>query len=102
MFASCRNPLVAAALATTLPLLAESPAMAAPKISAERPLIQVKGDLLTGKIVATLPKPDAEGISGRFIYLTQLENGLGSAPLGLDRAAPSGSRILIFPRRRRH
>ncbi|HEY0164860.1 MAG TPA: DUF5117 domain-containing protein, partial [Sphingomicrobium sp.] len=98
MFASCRNPLMAALLASTLPVLAASPAMAAPKTNAERPLIQVKGEPLTGKIVATLPKPDAEGISGRFIYLTQLENGLGSAPLGLDRAAPSGSRILIFRR----
>ncbi|HET6535484.1 MAG TPA: DUF5117 domain-containing protein, partial [Sphingomicrobium sp.] len=32
------------------------------------------------------------------IYLTQLETGLGSAPIGLDRAAPSGSRILVFRR----
>ena len=45
----------------------------------------------TGKIIATLPKPDADGVSGRYIYLTQLETGLGSAPIGLDRAAPSST-----------
>ena len=42
----------------------------------------------TGKIIATFPKPDADGVSARYIYLTQLETGLGSAPIGLDRAAP--------------
>ncbi|HEX6219297.1 MAG TPA: zinc-dependent metalloprotease, partial [Sphingomicrobium sp.] len=64
----------------------------------EAPLLQVKADPATGKIIATLPKPDADGVSGRFIYLSQLETGLGSAPIGLDKAGPSNSRILVFRR----
>ena len=53
---------------------------------------------MTGKIVATFPKPAADGVSARYIYLTQLGTGLGSAPIGLDRAAASESRILVFRR----
>ena len=88
-------------------LLVSTAALAAPvrhgapvaaAVSAERPLLDVKPDANTGKIIVTLPKADADGISGRFIYLTQLETGLGSAPIGLDKAAPSGSRILVFRR----
>jgi hypothetical protein len=41
--------------------LAGSLAIAVPKTSAERPLIQVKGDPLIGKIVAMLRIPAAEG-----------------------------------------
>lgn len=65
---------------------------------AERPLIRIEADRLTGKIIATLSKPDADGISGRFIYLTQLETGTGSAAIQLDRGAASDSRILTFRR----
>lgn len=66
--------------------------------ASERPLLIIKGDEKTGKIVATLPAPAADGTSGRFIYLTQLESGLGSAPIGLDLAKPRESRILVFRR----
>jgi hypothetical protein len=61
-------------------------------------LLDVKADPLTGKIIATFPKPDANGISARYIYLTQLGTGLGSAPIGLDRASASDTRILVFRR----
>ena len=57
--------------------------------SAEKPLIDVKADAKTGKIIATLPKPGPDGVSARYIYLTQLETGLGSAPIDLDRAPPA-------------
>jgi hypothetical protein len=88
-------------------LLVSTASVAAPKAAAtsaavkaaeEQPLLEVKADPKSGKIIATLPKPDADGISARYIYLSQLETGLGSAPIGLDRAAPSGSRILVFRR----
>jgi hypothetical protein len=74
------------------------PALAAAKAPAGSQLLAVKADRATGKIIATLPKPDADGVSGRFIYLSQLETGLGSAPIGLDRGAPGNSRILVFRR----
>lgn len=79
------------------PLLAE-PTVAPTVAPAEKPLLDVKADPLTGKIIATFPKPDASGVSARYIYLTQLDTGLGSAPIGLDRASASETRILVFRR----
>jgi hypothetical protein len=61
-------------------------------------LLAVHVDRKSGRIFLSLPAPDSDGISGRFIYLTTLETGLGSAPIGLDRAQASGSRLLVFRR----
>ena len=64
----------------------------------EKPLLAVKADPLSGKIIATFPKADEHGVSARYIYLTQLGTGLGSAPIGLDRASASETRMLVFRR----
>ncbi len=88
---------VGLALALAVPASAAAPA-AASAAKAEKPLLKVDADPISGKIVATFPKPDADGISARYIYLTQLETGLGSAPIGLDRAAANETRILVFRR----
>jgi hypothetical protein len=64
----------------------------------EAPLFAVDADRLTGKIIATLPAPDADGILGRYLYLTQIDGALGSAPIGIDRAMASEGRVLIFRR----
>jgi len=86
-------------LAMALSAPACSVAVAAPTTAkAERPLLKVDADTVSGKIIATFPKPDADGISARYIYLTQLETGLGSAPIGLDRATANETRILVFRR----
>jgi hypothetical protein len=61
-------------------------------------LLPVRVDKSGGRVFLSLPAPDSEGISGRFIYLTSLETGLGSAPIGLDRAQSSESRLLVFRR----
>ena len=61
-------------------------------------LLPVHVDTRGGRILLSLPAPGADGISGRFIYVTALETGLGSAPLGLDRAMSSGSRLIVFRR----
>ncbi|MEA3029041.1 MAG: hypothetical protein QOG13_366 [Sphingomonadales bacterium] len=61
-------------------------------------LLPVHVDARGGRILLSLPAPDAEGISGRYIYVAALETGLGSASLGLDRAMSSGSRLLVFRR----
>jgi hypothetical protein len=61
-------------------------------------LLAIAADAKSGKIIATLPKPDSHGVSGRFIYLSQLETGLGSAQIVLDRAGASDTRILVFRR----
>jgi hypothetical protein len=49
-----------------------------------------------GDIYAALPKPDADGISMRFIYATGLTGGLGSNPIGLDRGNASSGVIVRF------
>jgi len=98
-----RRHLFASALSIALAVAMTSSASAAlvrpkPSAPADKPLLAVKADTQTGKIIATFPKPDEDGISGRYIYLTQLGTGLGSAPIGLDRAAPAPSRLLVFRR----
>ena len=40
-----------------------------------------------GKLLATMPAPDADGAVGQYIYATRLRAGLGSNPVGLDRGA---------------
>ena len=97
-----RRSLFASSVSLAILSLVASPVAAAPaarKAAVTEPvLLDIKAEAKTGKIIATLPKPDSDGVSGRFIYLTQLETGLGSATIGLDRAAPSASRILVFRR----
>jgi hypothetical protein len=98
-----RRYLFASSLSLALVLALAQPAHSAPdappaQATADKPLLDVKADPLTGKIIATFPKPDAKGVSARYIYLTQLGTGLGSAPIGLDRAAASETRILDFRR----
>lgn len=94
---SARLLLAAFAASVAIPAHAVAvPAKAAQP--AEPVLIDIKPDLKTGKIIATLPKPGADGVAARYIYLTQIEQGLGSASLGFDRGASSGTRILVIRR----
>src|SRR6059058_2669408 len=92
--------LVAVLLAcVSAPALAiDPPATVLQNTVLEDGLLPVHVDRRGGRILLSLPAPDAEGISGRFIYVASLETGLGSAPLGLDRALSSGSRLLVFRR----
>lgn len=66
--------------------------------AAQSGLLTLNVDRRDGRILATLPAPDAHGVSGRFIYTSALETGLGSPALGLDYALNSGSRMLVFRR----
>src|SRR5690349_20296880 len=94
--------LFATSLSLGLVLALASQAHAAPvpavMANADKPLMDVKADVKTGKIIATFPKAGPDGVSVRYIYLTQLETGLGSAPTQLDFGAASNSRILVFRR----
>jgi len=94
LFASSLSFCVVTALPSPVLSSPASPMVA----KAERALIDVKADTKTGKIIATFPKPAADGVSARYIYITQLETGLGSAPTQLDFGAASNSRILVFRR----
>ncbi|MFD1612582.1 zinc-dependent metalloprotease [Sphingomonas tabacisoli] len=79
-------------------LALDPPAKVLEGTTAQTGLIPLHVDRKGGRILASLPAPDAEGVSGRFIYTASLETGLGSAPLGLDYALNSGSRLLVFRR----
>src|SRR3954469_10590953 len=82
----------------TAPALAvDPPASALQNTSEQDGLLPVHVDRRGGRILLSLPAPDGEGISGRFIYVAALETGLGSAPLGLDRALSRGSPVLGPP-----
>ncbi|MBV9883969.1 MAG: zinc-dependent metalloprotease [Sphingomonadaceae bacterium] len=92
--------LAALLLAMTAPALAADPPPANPLQNTveQDGLLPVYVDRRGGRILLSLPAPDADGVAGRFIYVTALETGLGSAPIGLDRALSSGSRLLVFRR----
>lgn len=72
-----------------MPAMAQSAAPAAT-------LLPVAGK--DGKVLLTLPAPAADGTMGRYLYATTLRTGLGSAPLGLDRASFGPTQLLVFRR----
>jgi hypothetical protein len=90
--------LLASTLLASPALALDPPAKVLEGTSAQAGLFTVHVDAKGGRILAALPAADAEGLSGRFIYTSALETGLGSAALGLDYAANSGSRLLVFRR----
>jgi hypothetical protein len=61
-------------------------------------LLPVKVDAAAGHILLTLPTPDRDGVSGRFLYATALKTGLGSAPIRLDHGMLGPTQILAFRR----
>ena len=79
-------------------LAIDPPAQVLQGTRAHSGLLNVHVDRRQGRILLALPAPDAAGISGRFVYVSALESGLGSAPVGLDRGLASGSKILVFRR----
>lgn len=61
-------------------------------------LLPVYVDKDKGRILIALPPADASGVSGRFLYVSALKTGLGSAQVGLDRARLNDTQILVFRR----
>lgn len=88
--------LLAAAPAPVLAIDPPAPVLAG--TVAQQGLLAVHVDRRQGRILVALPTPDANGISGRFLYMSGLETGLGSAPLGLDHGQSTGARLLVFRR----
>ncbi|PTT08626.1 DUF5117 domain-containing protein, partial [Caulobacter sp. HMWF025] len=92
---SVATPVLAAADKTPPPSAAETALAGATRMDG---LLPVYVDRNKGRILLALPKADADGVSGRFIYVTALKTGLGSAPVGLDRAALGDTQVLAFRR----
>ncbi|MEO7654466.1 MAG: DUF5117 domain-containing protein, partial [Sphingomicrobium sp.] len=61
-------------------------------------LLPIAAEPLAGRIVASFPAPGKDGVSARFLYVSQIESGLGSAPLALDFGQASSARIIAFRR----
>ncbi|MGK6323406.1 zinc-dependent metalloprotease [Sphingomonas sp. DT-51] len=74
-----------------------SSATAAPAVRTPT-LLPVAVERDTGKVLVTLPAPDADGMSGRFLYATALKTGLGSAPIRIDKGMVGETRLLAFRR----
>ncbi|MDP3488550.1 MAG: zinc-dependent metalloprotease [Phenylobacterium sp.] len=100
-----RNTLLAAAAVAAL-LSCPLAVQAAPRpmgeatagLSRTDGLIPIYADAERGRVLMLLPPPDAQGISGRYIHVASLRTGLGSAPIGLDKARLGPSRLLTFRR----
>ncbi|MDR6788545.1 hypothetical protein J2Y58_001905 [Sphingomonas sp. BE138] len=71
---------------------AQQPATVAPT------LLPVKVERESGKVLVTLPRPDDDGVSGRFLYATALKTGLGSAPIRIDHGMVGETQVLAFRR----
>jgi hypothetical protein len=85
-------------LGTAAPVFAAPAAEVLAGTTERKGLLPVHVDTKAGRILLSLPAPDKDGIAGRFIYVTTLKTGLGSAPIGLDRASGPGSKLLVFRR----
>ena len=91
-------PAIIAAQSAPAPAPPRPPAQVLDGTVAQTGLLPVNVDRRQGRIIVSLPAPDADGISGRFVYVASLETGLGSAPIGLDRGLAGGSKIIVFRR----
>ena len=100
-----RAALVAAVLFTAHPVKARDAGRGEDKqleatagLTRQDGLLPVYVDKDKGRILLALPPADASGISGRFLYVSALKTGLGSALVGLDRARLNDTQILVFRR----
>ncbi|MEO1221204.1 MAG: zinc-dependent metalloprotease [Pseudomonadota bacterium] len=91
LWAAC---LLVAAVALPASVHAEPTEVKPP--AGETGLLPVSTDVGDGKILLTLPKPDADGVAIRLLYSTALRTGLGSAPLTLDRGRTGNTQMIAF------
>ncbi len=79
-----------------LPVSAQDGLQQVPASQREVGLFPVSTDPTEGKIMLTLPRPDADGVALRLLYSTALRTGLGSAPLTLDRGRTGSTQAIAF------
>ncbi|WBH15138.1 zinc-dependent metalloprotease [Sphingomonas radiodurans] len=61
-------------------------------------LLPVYLDRREGRILLSLPQAGSDGMITQLLYTTALRTGLGSAPIGLDRAQPGPAQLLLLRR----
>lgn len=76
----------------------DAPTAATAGLTRQDGLFPVYADTAKGRILVALPAPDAAGVAGRYLYVSALKTGMGSAPVGLDRARLGDTQILAFRR----
>lgn len=64
--------------------------------SADGALLPVQVDAAKGKVLFTLPAPDAEGVSGRYLFTQSIKTALGSSAIRIDRGMQGDTKILAF------
>lgn len=97
------HPARAALAAFFLVLSPAAPAAAAPAdplagTVEKQGLLAVHLDEAGGRILVAFPRPGADGVATRLLYMAQLRTGIGSAPTGLDRSRPGPASILAVRR----
>jgi hypothetical protein len=93
-----RSLLVAA---SALSFLAATGAAAVPvrvTASPDGALLPVEADAQKGKVMLILPAPDADGVSGRYLFTQAIKTGLGSAGIRIDRGMQGDTKVLAFRR----
>ncbi|MHC9419769.1 zinc-dependent metalloprotease [Sphingomonas citri] len=88
--------LLAGSVATPAVLAQRVPATPVPATAPT--LLPIKVERDSGKVLVTLPAPDSDGVSGRFLYATALKTGLGSAPIRIDHGMVGDTQLLAFRR----
>ena len=90
----------ALALMTAGPAMAAkdkaAPADAVAGLTRQDGLLPVYVDAAKGRVLVALPAPGKDGVAGRYLYVSALKTGLGSAPIGLDRARLGDTQVLVF------
>jgi len=96
---------VACLAAKPAPAPAPAPDAALPTVADKTAHLERRAGLLTvyldrtkGRVWLELPRPDARGACGRYLYVDALVAGLGSNPVGLDRGQLGESRVVAFRR----
>jgi hypothetical protein len=101
LWAGAGCAVVLAMLAAAGPAVAARPAET-PDVTAgltrQDGLLPVYADMAKGRILVALPAPGPDGVAGRYLYVSALKTGLGSAPVGLDRAKLGDTQVLAFRR----
>ncbi|WP_332772698.1 zinc-dependent metalloprotease [Phenylobacterium sp.] len=69
-----------------------------PAVAQTATLLPVRTAPAEGRVLFTLPAPDAQGVAGRFLYASSIRQGLGSADLTIDRGMVRSQQILAFRR----
>ena len=71
---------------------------AAASAQVQKGLLETYVDAKAGKVLIAVPKAGPDGVSARLLYQAGLSTGLGSTPIGLDRAESGRTQVVVLRR----